>query len=210
MSRIEAVISDFGGVLTTPLLDSFQAFQESSGIAVEALGMAMMAIAGRSGVNPLYELETGRLTERDFLNALSAELSAQLGREVEMEGFGTAYFEHLHANEPMIAFMRELRERGYRMALCTNNVREWEPRWRAMLPVEEIFEVVVDSGFVGARKPDPEIYEVTLERLGAPADACLFVDDIDVNCETARKLGMQAVHFRETEQAIAEIKDALR
>ena len=62
----------------------------------------------------------------------------------------------------MIELMRELRGRGYRMALLTNNVREWEPLWRAMLPVDEIFEVVVDSAFVGMRKPEPEIYELTL------------------------------------------------
>ena len=51
------------------------------------------------------------------------------------------------------------------MALLTNNVREWEPLWRSMLPVDEIFELVVDSAFVGMRKPEPEIYELTLERL---------------------------------------------
>ena len=74
------------------------------------------------------------------------------------------------------------------MGMLTNNVREWEPLWRAMLPVDEIFETVVDSGFVGCRKPEPEIYELTLERLGGvPADQCLFVDDVDVNCAAARE-----------------------
>ena len=73
------------------------------------------------------------------------------------------------------------------MGLLTNNIREWEPLWRTMLPVDEIFEVVVDSGFVGCRKPDREIYDLTLERLGDPAaEECLFIDDIDVNCDTAR------------------------
>ena len=82
--------------------------------------------------------------------------------------------------------------------MLTNNVREWEPLWRSMLPVDEIFELVVDSGFVGMRKPDPEIYELTLARLGAAisAEECLFVDDILVNVETARAIGMTAVHFR--------------
>jgi putative hydrolase of the HAD superfamily len=47
--------------------------------------------------------------------------------------------------------MRELKKTGYRMAMLTNNVREWEPLWRSMLPVDEIFETVVDSGFVGCR-----------------------------------------------------------
>ena len=51
--------------------------------------------------------------------------------------------------------MRELRERGYRMAILTNNVREWEELWRSKLPVDEIFELVVDSAWVGMRKPEP-------------------------------------------------------
>jgi putative hydrolase of the HAD superfamily len=79
-----------------------------------------------------------------------------------------------------------------------------------MLPVDEIFELVVDSGFVGMRKPEPEIYELTLERLGGiPAEECLFVDDNDVNCAAARELGMAAVHYRHNDQAIAEIREAV-
>ena len=66
--------------------------------------------------------------------------------------------------------MRDLRDRGYVMGLLTNNVREWEPRWRAMLPVDEIFGVIVDSAFVGMRKPEPEIYELTVERLGGAGE----------------------------------------
>ncbi|HWD85524.1 MAG TPA: HAD family phosphatase [Solirubrobacteraceae bacterium] len=206
---IRAVISDFGGVLTSPLLDAFSSIQDSSGISVEELGMATFALAGRLGVNPLIELETGRMSEPDFLEALGTQLSEQLGRTVHMHGFGEAYFESLNANQPMIDYMRELRGRGYRMAICTNNVREWEQRWRSMLPVDEIFDVVVDSAFVGSRKPEPEIYRLTLDRLDLPAEACLFVDDIDVNCDGARQAGMRTVHFRETGQAIREIEAAL-
>ena len=71
MSRIEAVITDFGGVLTSPLLDSFAAFQDSSGISLESLGQAMAAVAARDGANPLFELETGRMTEAQFLGSLA-------------------------------------------------------------------------------------------------------------------------------------------
>ena len=94
--------------------------------------------------------------------------------------------------------MRELRERGYRLAICTNNVREWEQRWRAMLPVDEIFDVVVDSAFVGTRKPEPRIYELTLERLGVSADAALLIDDIELNCDAARGLGIRRSGFART------------
>jgi epoxide hydrolase-like predicted phosphatase len=209
MSPISAVISDFGGVLTSPLLDSFSAFQDSSGISLEELGKAMAAVAMRQGVNPLFELETGRMSEADFLRALGDQLSDQLGRTVQLHGFGERYFEHLHPNEPMIDYMRSLRDRGYRLAICTNNVREWEQRWRSKLPVDEIFDVVVDSAFVGTRKPDPEIYEITLERLDVPADQALFVDDIELNCTAARELGLAAVWFRSNEQAISDMEALL-
>jgi len=206
---IEAVISDFGGVLTSPLLDSFVAFQNASGIPLDALGRAMMAVASREGANPLYELELGRMTEARFLSVLSDELSRALSRPVQLESFGEQYFENLHPNEPMISYMRELRARGFRMAICTNNVREWEGLWRAKLPVEEIFDVVVDSAFVGTRKPEPRIYEITLERLGVAPERALLIDDVEVNCQAAQELGIKSVWFRDTEQAIAEIEAQL-
>ncbi len=209
MSTIEAVISDFGGVLTSPLMQSFVALQESSGITPQALGGAMAAIAARDGANPLFELETGRLSEAEFLGALEHELTAQLGHEVELDRFGELYFEHLHPNEPLIEHMRELRARGYKLAICTNNVREWEPLWRAKLPVDEIFHVVVDSAFVGYRKPERRIYEITLERLEVAPGAALFIDDFEINCKAATDLGMTAVWFRSSDQAIEEIEAAL-
>ena len=209
---IRCVISDFGGVLTTPLLHSFAAFQDHTGIPPEALGSAMQRIADADGKHPLYELEKGHVSEAEFLGRLRSELVADLGHEPEMHGFKEIYFEALAPNEAMIALMRRLRDDGLRMALLTNNVREWEPYWRPMLPVDEIFELVVDSAFVGMRKPEPEIYELTLERLrereadGLAGDECVFVDDIEVNVDAARALGMHGVHFRQNAQAIAEIE----
>jgi putative hydrolase of the HAD superfamily len=209
VSAISAIVCDFGGVLTSPLLHAFTAFQDESGIPLEALGRAMAAIAERDGAFPLFELETGRLTEAAFLDALSGQLSAQLDRPVSLDGFGETYFSHLHPNQELIDYMRSLRSRGYAMAICTNNVREWEPLWRAKLPVDEIFDVVVDSGFVGLRKPDPKIYELTLHQLGVEPSAALLVDDIEENCQAARDLGMAAVRFRSNDQAIEEIEAAL-
>ena len=207
--RIEAVISDFGGVLTSPLVGSFQAFQDTSGVPLVELGKAMATIGARRGANPLFELETGRLSEVEFLTEIGAQLTEQLGRTVDMNGFGERYFAHLEPNEEMIGYMRELRGRGYKMAICTNNVREWEHLWRAMLPVEDIFDVVVDSGFVGTRKPEPRIYELTLEALGVDAGSALLIDDIEANCTGAQELGMQTVWFQSSEQAIADTEAAL-
>jgi putative hydrolase of the HAD superfamily len=210
MSRIEAVVSDFGGVLTTPLLDAFVGLQQSRGIPLEAFGAALARVASEDGgVNPLFELETGRLTEAQFVAKLGGALRAELGRDVDLARFGETFFQHLHPNEELFGFMRSLHGRGYRMAILTNNVREWESMWRSMLPVDEIFELVVDSGFEGVRKPDARIYELTLERLGIPAAGTLFVDDTEVNVEAARALGMQAVWFRSNAQAIDEIEEIL-
>jgi putative hydrolase of the HAD superfamily len=114
----------------------------------------------------------------------------------------------MQPNHELLERYRALREGGMRLALCTNNVREWEPLWRAKLPVDELFEVVVDSAFVGTRKPEPRIYAITLERLGLPGEACAFVDDLDVNVAAAKEAGMHGIHYRDNAQAIAEL-DAL-
>ena len=202
---IRAVISDFGGVLTTPLLESFIAYQRESGIAFEDLGAAMARIAAaHGGEHPLFALEKGELSEDEFIGRLERELGRKMGP------FRDTYFAHLHPNARMIGYMRELKQRGLRMAMLTNNVREWEPLWRAKLPdIDEIFEVVVDSAFVGMRKPEPEIYELTLQRLAVPAQSALLVDDLELNCTAAEALGLRAVWFRSTEQAIDEIEAAL-
>ncbi len=209
MSRLRAVISDFGGVLTTPLFGAFARVQEQSGVAAEVLGRAMARIEARDGLHPLFELEKGHMSEPEFLALLEGAAGEELGRPVSLNGFTELWWSHLEPNEQVIDFMRGLRARRYAMALLTNNVREWEPRWRAMLPVDEIFSVVVDSGFVGMRKPERGIYELTVERLGVPASECLFVDDIELNCDAARELGMTAVVFRDTTQAIAACEAAL-
>jgi len=209
LAEIEAIVSDFGGVLTTPLLTSFMAVQDEIGISPENLGKAMRTVTEEDGENPLYLLERGEMSEVDFLARLGDGLEPLLGHRPELHRFRETYFEALHPNEPMIELMRELKAGGRRMAMLTNNVREWEPVWRSMLPVDEIFETVVDSGFVGCRKPEPRIYEMTLGRLGLPAAACLFIDDLEPNIDGARALGMNAVHFRDNEQAIAEIRAAL-
>jgi putative hydrolase of the HAD superfamily len=209
--RITTVISDFGGVLTTPLVQSFAAVQDETGIPFEELGKAMAEIERADGEHPLYELEKGRLTEEEFLIKLGDALEPALGHRPELHRFREIYFEALHPNEPMIDLMREAKDCGHRMALLTNNVREWEPLWRSMLPVDQIFELVVDSGFVGCRKPDREIYDLTLDRLGdTDPHECLFIDDTDVNCTVAEELGMRAVHYRHNDQAIGEIREVLR
>ena len=204
---ISALICDFGGVLTTPLIRGFLAYQEETGVGVEELGAAMARSEEEDGVHPLYALERGEISQPEFRHRLESRLNGRL----DFEHFQRLYFDHLDPNREMIDFVRSVRERGLRTALCTNNVREWEPLWRAKLPeIDEVFEVVVDSAFVGSRKPEREIYDITLERLGGVApEECVFVDDVDVNCQAASELGMHAVRFEDTGRAIAEVEELL-
>jgi putative hydrolase of the HAD superfamily len=203
----DVLICDFGGVLTTPLQEGFLAYQEESGVSLEELGKAMGRAAEEHGDHPLFALERGEITEAEFRDRIERHLDDGF----DLTRLRTLYFERLEPNGAMIEFVRGLRRRGVRAALLTNNVREWEPLWRAKLPeVDELFELVVDSAVVGLRKPDPAIFRLTLERLGGVApERCVFVDDLDVNCEAARELGMAAVRYESADQAIPEVESAL-
>jgi putative hydrolase of the HAD superfamily len=202
---VTVLVCDFGGVLSTPLEATFRYWSETSGVSLEDLGRAISARAERDGEHPLHRLERGEISEADFLEGIAAEL----GGGVDMSNFADVYFEHLGINEELLAWLRERHAGGLRMALCTNNVREWEPRWRTMLPVDELFETVVDSAFVGTRKPEPRIYEIVVERLGVEPGECVFLDDFAINCEGAEAAGMRAVHFRDNAQALPELRAAL-
>jgi putative hydrolase of the HAD superfamily len=202
MANVRVIISDFGGVLTNPLEEAFLAYQEESGIALEELGKAMFTIGEREGENPLYSLEKGDVSEAKFIADMQEQLSRQLGDQVNFTNFSESYFNHLRPNQPFLDYLFEYKAAGGRLALLTNNVKEWEPRWKAMLPIDELFEAIVDSGFEGTRKPEPRIYELTYERIVAldglgdvKPEECVLVDDIEINCDAAREYGFQAVRY---------------
>jgi putative hydrolase of the HAD superfamily len=203
---IAAVVSDFGGVVTQPLDETFVRAHAELGVPLEALGKAMALVAERSAEPPLWTLERGQMSEPDFISLISGGLSEVLGRPVSLDGYGARLMASLEPNEPLLDHYRALRERGVRLAILTNNVREWHDAWRAKIPVvDELFELIVDSGFEGTRKPEPEIYALTLARLGLAAEECAFVDDVEVNVGAARDAGMHGIHFRDTAQVIAEL-----
>ena len=206
---IKAVVSDFGGVVTLPLMDAFTRAHAEIGIPLSALRKAMELNAARYGEPTLFKLERGQMTEAEFVSGLESTLTEELERPISLDGYGQRLMGELQPNEPLLAHYRAVRdERGIRLAILTNNVREWHDAWRTRLKVDELFEFVIDSAFVGMRKPEPGIYALMLERLGLPANACAFVDDVEVNVSAARDAGMHAIHFQDTAQAITEL-DAL-
>lgn len=204
---IKAVISDFGGVITLPLDEAFARAHEEIGIPLSALGDAMKLAASRADEPPLFKLERGEMTDAEFTAIMAASIGEIVGREVALEGYGDRLMRSLRANEPLLEHYAALKARGVRLAILTNNVREWQPRWMPLLPAG-MFELIVDSGFEGVRKPEPEIYERTLARLELAAGDCAFVDDLEVNVRAASELGLHGVHFRTTDQVVAEL-DAL-
>jgi putative hydrolase of the HAD superfamily len=200
-----AVVTDFGGVLTTPLIEAFTRANAEIGIPAAALRDAMRLSASRAHEPPLFTLERGQMTEDEFTRDLGESLAEVLGHPIDLDGYGARLMGSLERNEPLIAYYRGLHARGVRLAILTNNVREWQPIWRSRLAADDLFELIVDSGFEGVRKPEPEIYALALERLGLPGDACAFVDDLEVNLPPARDAGMHAIHYRDADQAIAEL-----
>ena len=94
----------------------------------------------------------------------------------------------------MIDRTRQLRADGYRTALVTNNIVEFREFWRPMIPLDDLFDVVIDSSEVGVRKPDPRIFALALEQLGGiEASRSVFLDDYPGNVEAARRFGMHGI-----------------
>lgn len=201
------VISDFGGVLTTPIHEPFAAYHRESQITPAQLGAAMAKAASGAGTHPLMALEKGLITEESFVAMLEQELG-----QGALRGFREIYFANLHPNEQMIDYLRSLAGRGFGLALLTNNVREWEPYWRAMIPdADSLFDPVIISAAVGMRKPEREIYELCLQRIGdgTTASDCVFIDDVAQNCEAAATVGMHPVRFADNRQAIDAVERLL-
>jgi putative hydrolase of the HAD superfamily len=191
-------------------MEAFARLQEGSDVPPEAYGEAMAHALARDGVHPLFAIERGEIGEREFLARIERGLEATTGQRISLDGFGARLMDELHPNHELFDHFRALkRDHGLRFALCTNNVREWEPLWRPKLPIDEVFDVVVDSAFVGTRKPEPEIYAITLERLGLAAADCAFLDDLEVNVEAARRTGMHGIVYRDNTRAIAELGSLL-
>jgi epoxide hydrolase-like predicted phosphatase len=232
---ISAVIFDFGGVISSPLFVGIGAFEEAEGYPKGSLLRLMfgeadyIGVEGRAVADALagdpdaaeaegevedepdwHLLEKGRLDIKTYFERVVEKAPAVLGRPIDMDAYGRFWRTTAPGVHWMVVHkMRELKERGLRIGLLTNNVKEFGENWRAMFPIEEICEDVVDSSHVGIRKPERAIYELTCTRLGiAPGDA-VFVDDNADNIAAARDFGMEAVHFVEPWKALAELDEVL-
>lgn len=206
-AELDAAIFDLGGVLTTPIGDAFAAFERSLGVPAGALLKAFIAPSPDGLAADYHSLETGSMTEADYYRRLSVRLREVTGLDIRMPedpvAIRRAMFADLRPNQEMLDAVASIKAQ-YHVGLLTNNVREWG-RWRELYPMD-LFDVVVDSSEVGMRKPDPAIYELACERLGVLPDRAAFVDDLHVNVEGARAVGLTAIQFTTT----GEVLDRLR
>ena len=225
---INTVIFDFGGVISSPLFVGLGAFEEAEGYPKGSLlkllfgethyiGVEGRAVAAEVEVDEVdvfehddepdwHLLEKGQLDIATYFERVSEKAPKLLGKPIDMESYGRFW----RSTAPGVHWMtvhkmRSLKSSGYRIGLLTNNVKEFGDNWRAMFPIDELCDDVVDSSHVGMRKPERAIYELTCERLAIQPGEAIFVDDNADNIAAAREYGMEVVHFVDPWDAIAEI-----
>jgi epoxide hydrolase-like predicted phosphatase len=205
--RFDAVLLDFGGVLTGSPFSLLRSKGDSTGLGFDEVMEIVMGPYDRDTDHPWHQVERGEL-KLDAALALIAEAAQKSGLDFEPSKLGS-FFGTSGVHDVVVDAVRRWRADGYRTALVTNNVQEFSPFWRAMIPLGELFDEVVDSCEVGVRKPDPQIFRLALDRLGVSAERALFVDDWPGHVEAAQRLGITGVLMGQNpEAALAEL-DAL-
>jgi epoxide hydrolase-like predicted phosphatase len=193
------LLVDFGGVLTTDVFASFQAFCRDEGLAPETVAQRFRADPGARDL--LAALETGEMAEAEF----EPRFAALLGVE-RHEGLIDRLFAGMAPDQSMIDAVIAARRAGVRTGMVSNS---WGSGRYDRHRFEEMFDGTVISGEVGLRKPSPKIYELGARAIGLPASQCVFVDDLPGNLKPARELGMATVHHRGADTTIPELERLL-
>jgi epoxide hydrolase-like predicted phosphatase len=201
-----ALIVDWGGVLTGDLDGSMAQALSTSGVDLDAFGAVLRDWLGpeaerEAHANPLHALERGEIGIPHFEERLAAELERRQGGPIQHDGLLQRMFDAIEHAPDMNALVLRARHAGLRTALLSNSWGNEYPRdgWDSM------FEVVVISGEVGMRKPEPRIYWHTAELLGVEPATCVFVDDLRPNVNAAVAVGMVGVHHRSYRETACEL-----
>jgi putative hydrolase of the HAD superfamily len=193
--EFDGVIFDLGGVMTEPL------FRHRTDVPPEFFGLVAFFLGEfrdhyhlTTGAHDLHLLETGKISDDEFFDRMCARYAEAGNDPVDSAVAQKVIFGRgMVACGAMVDAVRQIHDAGYRTALLTNISRNGDALFRELIPVDELFDVVIDSSKVGLRKPDPEIYRLTCERLGVGPERCLFIDDLLCNVEAAGELGMQVI-----------------
>jgi len=190
--RYEAVVFDFGGVFTQSPFEAVRLHGDELGADPELVLSVLFGDYDQDGDHPWHRLERGEIA----LTAARAEINElATARGLEFDPFGAfaKFGTGGHMADAMVDRTRKLRADGIRTALVTNNVREFGDGWRSLVPVDELFEVVIDSSHAGVRKPDPRIFRLALDALDVTPAQSLFLDDFPGNVAAANALGMRGI-----------------
>lgn len=190
---LKGLIVDFGGVLTTSIFDSFAAFYEEQGISPEHAERVLRNAAQHEG--SLHKVERGEITEEEFNEVLAEAFSEGLESPVDPTGLKQRMFAGVGPDPDMAKAVKNVKDAGIRTALLSNS---WGGKDYPLDFLNTICDVIVISGEVGLRKPDPEIYLLTAKQMVLEPSECVFVDDLSRNVAGAEAVGMTGVHHEST------------
>ena len=205
-SDIQAILWDFGGVLTTSPFEAFNRFEAERGLPTDFIRTIN---ATNPETNAWARFESSAISLDEFDVAFAEEAEAQ-GHRVT----GSEVVALLSGDvRPRMVEMLKLCKANFRVACITNNVKSGQGPGMAKDPakasavqdVMALFDLIVESSIEGIRKPNPAIYELTCERLGVDADRAVFLDDLGINLKPARALGMQTIKVLDEAQAIEDL-----
>jgi epoxide hydrolase-like predicted phosphatase len=203
--RFNALILDFGGVLTTPLQDAMEEFATDLGLELQDFARVALAAYTGSEDSLVTDFETGRITEEEFSEAFAARLTEVCGKPVPAQGLVKRLF-RMHLEEQMFEAVAAAKGAGLRTGLLSNSWgTDAYPRDR----FTGLFDEVVISGEVGLRKPDPAIFELMTEKIAVPPHESVFVDDHPGHLQAAMEHGMTTVLHRSPGQTIVELEGLL-
>ena len=150
--------------------------------------------------HPWHRVERGEITLAEC-RALTkqrldeAGIVASIPAEKPPTSSGPAFTFQL--NDDMVSFIHDLKDAGRPIAILTNNVKEFREWWWPLMDFASIFDAIVDSHEVKMRKPNPEIYHLTMNKIGATPERTVFLDDLQANVDAANAVGMHGVLVEE-------------
>lgn len=196
-----AVLTDFGGVLTSSVFAAFQTY--SASVSGDPELFAKLFRTDPTAGRLLVEHECGRIDQAEFERGIAALLTP---REIQLPtpGFVDSFQALLEPDEAMIAALGRLRAAGIPVAIVSNSLGD--DCYRGY-DLTALADAVVISSEVGVRKPSRAIYEIACTRLGVAPDECVMIDDLEHNLQGAERLGIRGLFHTDAPTTIATLAE---
>lgn len=208
-ASIKAVIFDVGGVLTSPLRETFEKISAAGVVDLATVGPQFRDtfMVGHDGDLPSHRLERGEISMDDFVAGLGEEREAVWS--LMHPDSPHSLFMHVTPHDGMHRLVDDARGAGYLTGIVSNIFTEYIPRWDEITNHVGRFDSVVYSCVAGVRKPNRAIFEIALAELQVAAHETLFIDDTPDMVAAARDYGFVAVQVDDHDAAIAEARQLL-